>query len=138
MSHYYADIKAGIVSALSQATKAKNIYDYENTKPAGYPAITVTPVDGEAEFLDTQRVRRDFIFSVKLYQERLEVGPSEAERIMTNLVDQAVSVFDNFSNTTLGNTVIFMKPVKVKWGYLAAPDADVRSCEITLIGEVAQ
>lgn len=138
MSHYYADVKAGIVSTLANATKAKHIYDYEEVKPVGYPAITVTPVEGEAEFLDTIRVRRDFIFSVKLYQERLEVGASEAERIMTALVDQVVSIFDDFSNTTLVNTVVFMKPVKVKWGYQAVPDADVRSVEITLIGEAAQ
>lgn len=138
MSHYYADIKAGIVSVLSSATKAKRVYDYEETKPVGYPAITVTPMEGEAEFLDTQRVRRDFTFSVKIYQERVEVGASEAERVITALVDQVISIFDDFSNTTLVNTVVFMKPVKTKWGYLAVPDADVRSCDITLIGEAAQ
>jgi hypothetical protein len=31
-----------------------------------------------------------------------------------------------------------MKPVKTQWGYLQVPDADVRSCNITLIGEAAQ
>ncbi len=138
MANYYTEIKAGIVTVLTQATKAKKVYDYEETKPAGYPAITVTPVDGEAEFLDTDRMRRDFVFSVKVYQERLDVGASEAERIMTSLVDQIISIFDSKANTTLNNSVIFMKPVKVKWGYLQVPDADVRSCEITLIGEVAQ
>lgn len=138
MAHYYADIKAGIVTVLTSATKAKHVYDYEEVKPAGYPCITVTPIEGEAEFLDTTRVRRDFIFSVKIYQERIEVGASEAERIITNMVDQVIGLFDDFANTTLSNTVVFMKPVKTKWGYLAAPDADVRSCDITLIGEAAQ
>lgn len=138
MAHYYADIKAGIVTLLQSATKAKVVYDYEETKPSGYPAITVTPMEGEAEFLDTIRVRRDFTFSVKIYQERLEATPSGAETIITNLVDQVISLCDDFSNTTLSNTVVFLLPVKTKWGYLAAPDADVRSCEITLIGEAAQ
>jgi hypothetical protein len=123
---------------LANSTKAKVVYNYEEVKPAGYPAITVTPIDGEAEFLDNTRVRRDFQFSVKLYQERIEAGPQAAERIMTSLVDEVLALFDDKNNTTLSNTVIFMKPVKVKWGYLAVPDADVRSCEILLIGEVAQ
>lgn len=138
MAQYYANIKAGLITILTQATKAKRVYDYEEVKPVGYPAITVTPFEGEADFLDTQRVRRDFLFSVKLYQERVEVGASEAERIMTALVDQVIEIFDSSSNTTLNNTVIFVRPVKVKWGYLNVPDADVRSCEITLHGVVAQ
>lgn len=138
MAHYYTDIKAGLVTLLGSSTKAKRVYNYEEVKPAGYPAITVTPIEGEAEFLDNERMRRDFIFSVKLYQERIEAGASEAERIMTALVDEVIALFDDKNNASLNNTVIFIKPVKVKWGYLAAPDADVRSCEITLIGEVAQ
>jgi len=138
MAHYYDDIEAGIVSLLQSATKAKVVYDYEETKPTGYPAITVTPSDGEAEFLDTMRVRRDFVFTIKVYQERIEAKPQGAEQIMRALVDQILSLFDDPANTTLGNTVVYMKPVKSKWGYLQAPDADVRSCEITLFGEVAQ
>lgn len=138
MAQYFTNIKAGIVTLLQSATKAKVVYNYEEPQPTGYPAIMVVPTDGEATFLDTQRVRRDFTFDVKLYQERVEVGAQEAERIMTNLVDQIISLFDDFTNTSLSNTVVFMKPVKVKWGYLNVPDADVRSCEITLIGEAAQ
>lgn len=138
MAHYFADIKAGIVSVLQASTKVKNIYNFEQTKPGGYPAITVTSLEGNAEFLDTQRVRRDFSFSVKCYQERVEVGASEAERILTALVDEVVGIFDNFANTTLNNTVVYMKPVSMKWGYLNVPDADIRSCDITLIGEAAQ
>lgn len=138
MAQYYTNIKAGIVTLLVSASKAKVVYNYEEPKPSGYPAIMVVPIEGEAQFLDTMRVRRDFIFNVKLYQERVEVGASEAERIMTSLVDQVVALFDDFNNTSLSNTVVFMKPVKVKWGYLNVPDADVRSCEITLIGEAAQ
>lgn len=138
MAHYYTDIKAGIVLMLQNATKAKVVYDYEETKPSGYPCITVTPLEGEAEFLDTVRVRRDFTFSVRIYQERLEATPSGAESIITSMVDQILALCDDFSNTTLSNTVVFLLPVKTKWGYLQAPDADVRSCEITLIGEAAQ
>lgn len=138
MSHYYADVKAGIVTALQQATNAKQVYNYEEVKPAGYPAITVTPSQGEGSFLDTMRVRRDFTFSVKVYQERVEVGASEAERIMTALVDQCLALFENSSNTTLSNTVVFTKPPKERWGYQPVPDADVRMCDITIVAEAAQ
>jgi hypothetical protein len=138
MSHYYNDIKAGIITVLQATTKVKQIYNFEQIQPAGYPTINVFPTDGDAQFLDTSRVRRQFMFTCQLLQERLEVGPSEAERIMTSLVDQVISIFDDATNTTLNNTVIFCHPVKNKWGYLNVPDADVRSCEITLIAEVAQ
>ena len=138
MSHYYTDIKAGIIQVLQQSTNVKQIYNYVNTQPAGYPSINVYPTDGEAEFLDTMRVKRDFMFTVQCLQERVNVGASQAELIMTTLVDEIVNIFDNPTNTTLGNTVVFCKPVKTKWGYLTVPDADVRLCEITLIAEAAQ
>lgn len=138
MSHYIADVKAGIVSVLTQSTKAKKVYDYEETKPQGYPCIMVTPLEGDSEFLDTMRYKWDFGFTLRCYQERLEVGASEAERILTALVDEVLSVFDTTTNSTLNNTVVFVKPAKYKFGYLQSPDADVRSCEITLVGEAAQ
>lgn len=138
MSHYITDVKAGIVSVLTQSTKAKKVYDYEETKPTGYPCIMVVPFDGQSAFLDTMRYRWDFAYTLKCYQERVEVGASEAERILTALVDEVLGVFDNSTNTTLGNTVVFVKPAKYKWGYLNVPDADVRSCEITIVGEAAQ
>jgi len=138
MANYFTTIKAGLVQVLQTSTKAKVVYNYEETKPTGYPAITVTPVSGQGEFIDTMRTRREFVFSIKCYQERLEATPSGAESTLTSLVDEILGIFDTGSSFTLGNTVIFFEPVEVSWGYVQAPDADVRSCEIKLQGIVAQ
>lgn len=138
MSHYYTDIKAGIITYLQTSTKVRNIYDYEETQPAGYPAINVTPFAGEAEFLDTLRTRRSFQFTIRVLQERLEIGPSGAESVITTLVDELIAIFEAAGSSSLVNTVIFTQPPSTKWGYLQVPDADVRTCDITLIGIAAQ
>lgn len=136
MSNYFGTIKTEIVNIINTSTKVRNVYNYEEVKPAGYPAITVTNYDGAGEFADTQRNRRFFTFSIKCYQERLEVGASEAERIMTNLVDELIGIFDNPTNYNLNNTCVFAQPIPSKWGYLQVPDADVRTAEI-LIAAIA-
>lgn len=138
MSHYFRDVKAGVLAVVNQSTKVKAIYDYEETKPSGYPAVTITPVRGEAEFLDTMRYQRDFGFRIMCYQERLEATPSGAEGILTDLVDELIALFEAVGNTTLSNTVVFTRPVSVNFGYLNVPDADVRSAEINLIARAAQ
>lgn len=138
MAHYFTDIKAAIIVALQAATKVRDIYDYEETKPGGYPCITVTPSAGDGEFLDTTRIQRAFEFTIRVYQERVQAGAKEAERIITSLVDEILPLFEGAGVINLTNTVQFVKPPATKWGYLQDPDADVRTCEITVTGIVAQ
>ena len=141
MSHYFADLKAAIKDIIkTQSTHAKNaaIYDYEETQPAGYPAITITTVEGQGEFLDTMRNRRDSTFKVLCMQERVEVGASESERILTQLVDELLLIFESSPNYNLENTDVFTLPPRVKWGYMTVPDAEVRSCELTITAVTAQ
>lgn len=138
MSHYFSDIKAGIITIINNSVKVKAVYNYEEVKPSGYPCITVTAADGDGEFADTSRNRREFIFSIKCYQERIEVGASEAERILINLIDELLGIFDSSANYNLNNTVIFAKPIPSKWGYLNVPDADVRTAEILIVGVAVQ
>jgi len=138
MSNYYTQIGAQIVNLLQTSTKVRNVYNYENTSPDGYPAICVTPSDGSATFLDTMRTRREFNFRVMCYQERLEATPQGAESTLVALVDEIISIFENLSSSNLNNTVVFADPISVKFGYLNVPDADVRTAEITLKAIVAQ
>lgn len=136
--NYFTTVKAGIVTYLQTSTKVRNIYDYEETKPAGYPAINVTPAASTGEFLDTFRIRHDFQFTLRVMQERLEAGPSQAEVVITALVDELIAIFEAANATTLVNTVEFTQPPSTRWGYLQVPDADVRTCDITLTGVVPQ
>lgn len=131
----YVNISAAIVSILqANVPKLRHVYDYERLQPEGYPCATVTPDDGEAEFADTSRNKRTYIFSIKIKQERVQQNEEESERIMRELVDQAIATFDDRDNISLSNTVIFAQPVPSKWTYEDAPDSTVRVAEILLRG----
>jgi hypothetical protein len=129
----YSNIKTQVVSILrTNITDAKAIYSYVERNPSGYPAINVDWSDGNAQFADTTRNRRKRILRITCMQERINVGPSEAERIMENMADQIIAVFDNRTNLSLNNAVDFALPIPSKWGYIQAPDIDVRTVEILL------
>lgn len=129
----YSNIGTQIVAIIKQnVTNVNNVYDYIERNPAGYPAICVEAYDGKGEFADTGRNRRSYIFRIIVQQERTTAGAAGSERIMRNLVDQLLSVFDNRANLTLNNSCDFATPIPSKWGYIQAPDIDVRSAEIII------
>lgn len=129
----YTNQKAAIVSTLrTSISKAKVVYDYAERNPSGYPAINVESYDGSGEFADTGRNRRKRFYRITVMVERIKLGPSEAERITNSLVDQIISVFDDRNNLTLNNTADFAYPIPSKFGYISAPDIDVRSAEIII------
>lgn len=130
----YTVIGENIATILrTNITKAKVVYNYTETNPSGYPAINVEAYDGNGEFADTTRNRREFIFRITVMQERVKVKPAEAERITRSLVDQIIQTFDDRTNLTLGNSCDFAYPIPSKWGYINAPDIDVRTAEILLV-----
>lgn len=132
----YANIKDQVVSILqTNITKAKVVYDYMEPNPSGYPAIMCDWYDGSGRFADTGRNRRSRILRITCLQERVKVGPSNAERICENLADQIISVFDNRTNLTLNNAVNFARPIPSRWGYNNGPDIDNRLVEILLEAE---
>jgi hypothetical protein len=129
----YTTQKAAIVSILqTNITTAREVNNYAKRNPAGYPAINVENFDGSGAFADTGRNRRKRIYRITCMQERLKVGTSEAERILAAMVDQIITTFDNRANLNLNNTADFAYPIPSKWGYIQAPDIDVRTAEILL------
>lgn len=129
----YTNLGTQIKSIIqANVDKTNVVYDYVETNPSGYPAIMVEAFDGNGEFADTTRNKRSHIFRIIVQQERTVVGASEAERIMRSLVDQLISIFDSPDNKTLNNACIYALPIPSKWGYIQAPDIDVRSAEIIL------
>ena len=130
----WEEIKQAIVSIIKEQVTLvadENVLDYEKSLPDGYPAITVVPDGGDGEFLDTQRNQRNYTFKIRIFHERI-TDQREAERIVTAVLDQFIAVFDDPDQTTLDNTVIFNLPSEVSWGYITAPDIDVRIAEVKL------
>lgn len=129
----YTAQKAAIVSILkTNITTAKEVNNYEKRNPTGYPAINVTFYDGSGTFADTSRNRRKRYYRIICMQERVKVDADNAERILGAMVDQIISVFDNRTNLNLNNTADFAYPIPSKWGYINAPDIDVRTAEIII------
>jgi len=129
----YSDQKAAIVAILqANITKAKVVNNFAERNPSGYPAINVESYDGSGVFADTGRNRRKRIYRITCMQERVKVEASEAERILNAMVDQIIGVFDDRNNITLNNTCNFAYPIPSKWGYIQAPDIDVRTAEILI------
>ncbi len=121
-----------IIQAGISGVDPGNVYNFVKRNPAGYPSISIEAFDGAGQFLDTGRNRRTFIFRIICSQERTNVGEDEAERILRQLVDQLLTLFDSRTNLNLNNSCNFAHPIPSKWGYIQAPDIDVRSAEILL------
>lgn len=113
-------------------TNVNYVYNYVETNPGGYPAVSIEAYDGNGEFADTSRNRRSYIFRIICSQERVTVGAEQAEAILRALVDQVIGVFDDRANLNLNNSCNFAFPIPSKWGYVQAPDIDVRSAEVLL------
>lgn len=129
----YANIGNQIESIIRvQVSNVNYVYPYARKNPEGYPAITIEGFDGDGEFADTSRNKRSFMFRLTVLQERLSVGENQAEIVVKGLIDQLLSTFDDRSNLTLNNSCIFAYPIPSKWGYIQAPDIDIRSAEIIL------
>lgn len=120
---------------------SNRVFEYAKTQMDNYPCITITPSDvADPNFADTARNQRTYVFSIRVFQERLEIKgatagqlPEEAaERIMRQLVDNLISLFD--ADAYLGNTLAgrgFCRPIPSRWGYVGE-QVNTRSAEILL------
>ena len=121
-------IKAVIVSKIQGLSNIRNVYNYENAEPVGFPFATVTLGDFDGSFGDfsaiSKRNIRNWNFIVRVYVERDEggFGSEKAERVAVECADELLIAFDNdmtlggevkmvqvvsgsFSNNQIGNTV---------------------------------
>ena len=85
-------------------------------------------VDGE--FGDTQRNVRTYKFVIRVYQERAKVGNSKAERLIREIADEILTLFDN--NTTLDGMVKMVRPVIANFDYIDREIGDTRVAEYNL------
>lgn len=134
MSVLVQDVSGALVTKFNGMSGLHAVYDYKpGTVPDGkYPYACVTLADFSGEFADTIRNKRNFVFSVEVYQERTEAGAGnqKAERIMRELVDEVLTAFD--ADTTLSGMVKWVKPVSGRFDYDDNETGDQRIAEFTL------
>ena len=136
------ELSAAIVTLIktSNEVDSTQVFDYAKSKMEHYPCITVTPLDNtDTYFADTSRDGRTYNFAIRVYQERMEQGESDSERIMRTIVDDLISKFDN--DVYLGATLQgrgFCKPIPSRWAFVQGEQVNTRMAEIILACVVIQ
>lgn len=127
-----------IIAAQSVLARQVNIYDYEISKPDGYPTITVSLSQNQGIFADTTRNQRSYTWSIRVLQERLNFGEKKAEQVVRKMADELMTIFDAQGSLGLNNTCNFAKPISIRGYYTGSPEVDVRAIEILLEAVVLQ
>jgi len=112
--------------------RSTNIYDYEVTDLAGFPAATITLSEVLGKVLDNNRNQRTFRFVIRVFIDRLKqnLGASNAESILRTITNDFISKVD--ADPTLGGNCIIADPFSVKYGYVDREQQNIRMAEITL------
>ena len=134
-------LSAAIVAkvATSSYIESSLIFDYAKTNLDGFPAVTVVPSTGDGVFADTVRNRRSYIFSIKVYQEQLEQGREDSERIMRTIVDDLIDKFD--ADSYLDNALQgrgYAKPIPGNWDFILGENTVQRVAEILIDCQVIE
>lgn len=121
----FSSIKAGIKtilladSDLGVSDGNTHVFDYEPAleQETGDPFAVVVASDNESEFETTSENKRTYGFIIRVHVERDSRGGSQAEQLLTDIVDRLVQAFDE--NYTLGVAgVLFTKATPSSWSYL--------------------
>lgn len=132
MSQDIQNISSAIVTKLEGVSGMVQVYNYEPDKPedGGYPFATVTTRELNGEFGDTIRNIRKYTFSIRVYQERVEIGfgNQKAERIAREMTDEILTAFD--ADTTLSGMVKMVSPLRGNFDYIDREVGDTRIVEI--------
>lgn len=129
-------LSAAIVAMVKTSSEVNSaaVFDYAKSKMTNYPTITVTPHENQdAIFADTARNQRSYNFAIRVYQERMEQGEGESERIMRTIVDDLITIFDAdlYLNATLQGRG-FAKPIPSIWQYVQGEQVNTRMAEIII------
>lgn len=118
MATVIKDIRSKIETKLNEMQTLKTVYDFDSANPDGeYPLATMTITDGESEFISTAHNMRSHRFSIRVFQERTEVGQGveSAENISVDVLEEILNAFD--MDTTLSGTVKYVAPAEYSTDY---------------------
>lgn len=136
------ELSAAIKSMVQTSSEidSTQVFDYAKSKMEHYPCVTITPLENsETYFADTVRNGRSYNFAIRVYQERMEQGEEESERIMRTIIDDLISKFDG--DIYLGSTLQgrgFCRPIPSVWQFVQGEQVNTRMAEIILACVVIQ
>ncbi len=132
----WAELSAAIITQIKTCSHIANanIFDHAKQDFDGYPAVTVFAAEGAGRFADTVRNERHYIFSVRVWQERLKQGPENSESLMRTIVDDLISIFDAApyldGQRLLGRG--YCTPIPSAWRFIQGEQIDMRMAEILI------
>ena len=92
----FESLVSAIKTKLENTGSFHEVFDYRRSDFSGYPAAVVSPADiNDMSFADTARNQRTYIIAIRIYQERLNQGDSNAERILRTIADELITSFDS-------------------------------------------
>lgn len=111
-----------------QGVQAGRVYDYEDSKFDGYPAISITVKDWSQTWVTNAQNNTAYTFTIRIYQEitKNNIGPAQAESNLRTLADNIIASFN--SDNRLGENAIYTRPIGGRSGYVQ--DQPIRTYEI--------
>lgn len=131
------------MAILQANTLFQEVYDYETAEFGGDPVVTVTPSANESDYRTTTANRRVYAFTLRLWVKRSDPrSDSEAEAVLTDLVDSVIDDFDRFYTLGTGSpgsalqvntgyTMIMVQAAPSAWFY-SNRETLYRGAEITI------
>ena len=135
-----------IISILEANELIQETYGYEAEQFSGDPVAVVVPSNNESDYNSNQENHRIYAYSIKLFVARSSEGvdrkPTDADRILRNLVDSVLDDFDKdytFSGLTVPTAycMINVFAVPSQWGYAGGREDEYRVAEVTIKCKVA-
>lgn len=112
--------------------RVSNIFDYEPTDLAGYPACTITSQEVLGKAIDNARNERIYRFTIRIFIDRnvQNFGVNTAESLLRTIADEVISKID--TDLSLGGNCIYTTVFPAKFGYIDRQSNNIRLMEIQL------
>jgi hypothetical protein len=128
----WATLRAAILAKItSDCTKKQAVYDSEQSKFSGTPAIVVVPSEQTGDYLTNQEDELIFAFTLRAYVPIAQEGQHSADAILDEVIDELITIFTNKS--VLVPACVAIEPINSSWGYVQNhPDGPMRVAELKL------
>lgn len=123
MATRYEILKDRIELKLNAIAKIQEVADYAKLAFSGYPAATIVPLQGEADYQTTIEDTRVYAFRIDIFYESDANGSQGAINALYDLVDDVLDSFAEDAQLTddgalglpAGDIVIDVRPVSAGW-----------------------
>lgn len=93
-----------IIAMLQASSLLEEVFEYEPSNFGGDPVAVVISSANESDYRTTTQNRRIYAFQVQLWVKYTEPrNPKESERVLTDLVDSVLDLFDKYYTLGTGS-----------------------------------